>query len=122
VTERTYRAPTELELAFLRVVARGYPKLEQQVESCQIADYDRDGWCYVRVVPGQSPGMHFHLDGPTLQAEEPVKLFVDTILWTNEDGLLTTVEVVDYRNALDEPYPAFVEAAAAVPPRLAYES
>jgi len=117
-----YRVPTQEERAFLRVVTRGYSELEAQAESCEIADYDPDGWCHVRVREGQSAAMRGHVDGPTLQTDEPVKTFVETILWTNEAGLLSTVEIVDYLKVLGEPYRAFLEAAAAVPPRLSYFS
>src|SRR5579884_3823298 len=49
---RKYRAPTELEREFLRVCTRGYPELEAQIESCEVADYDATGWCDVRVLKG----------------------------------------------------------------------
>ena len=44
--------PTADEHSFLRIVTRGYPELEAQVESCEVSAYDPAGYCDVRVGSG----------------------------------------------------------------------
>ncbi|MGC2405478.1 MAG: hypothetical protein WA431_03630 [Candidatus Cybelea sp.] len=108
-----YRAPNDLELAFLRVVTRGFPELVEQIESCTIADYDPTGWCYVRATCGPPSLIGNPHDGPTLKTADPNHPFLEIILWTNDAGMLKSVEIVDYGlDALvDEPYRLFVDAA-----------
>ncbi len=69
-----FHAPTELELAFLRVITRGYDVLERQIESCEISDYDLAGYYDVRIVDGppmvrQRP--YHPIDGPILDISDP---------------------------------------------------
>lgn len=109
-----YRTPSELELVFLRAVTRGYPELEKQIESCEVADYDPAGRCYVHSTGGPPSAIVNPADGPTLDAREPHKLHVDILLWTNEAGMLKAVEIVDYGTlppSLGRPYQLFVDAA-----------
>lgn len=109
-----YRTPSELELVFLSVVTRGYPELEKQIESCEVADYDPAGWCYVHSTGGPPSAIVNPADGPTLDTREPHKLHIDILLWTNEAGMLKTVEIVDYGTlppSLGHPYQLFLEAA-----------
>jgi hypothetical protein len=115
MSEKLYRSPTDLERAFLRVVTRGYPELESQIESCEMADYDPTGWCYVRVRGGTPSPIHQYADGPSLITGERrlPDLCLETILWTNEQGILHTIEIVNYLDSVVEnPLRAFVDAAA----------
>jgi hypothetical protein len=113
MTGVSYRAPSDLELAFLRIVTRGFPELAEQIESCTVADYDPTGWCYVRATCGPPSSIANPHDGPTLKTGNPNHPFLEIILWTNDDGMLKSVEVVDYAlDALvDDPYRLFVDAA-----------
>jgi hypothetical protein len=113
VALENYRAPTELESAFLRVVTQGFPELESQIESCEVTDYDPTGWCYVHVTCGPPSPTANPVDGPTLKTGDPNNPFVETILWTNDAGMLKSVEVVEYGRgpSPDNPYELFVEAA-----------
>jgi hypothetical protein len=113
VAAAKYRAPTALELAFLRAVTLGFPELADQIESCEVADYDPTGWCYVRVISGQPSRVVNPIDGPTLTTGDPNNPFVEIILWTNDDGMLKSVEIVDYGlgPSHDDPYKLFADAA-----------
>jgi hypothetical protein len=53
------------------------------------------------------------VDGPTLKTGDPDNLFVEIILWTNDAGMLKSVEVVQYGRELSpyNPYQLFVDAA-----------
>jgi hypothetical protein len=113
MTAVIYRAPTDLELTFLRVVTRGFPELAEQIESCDLAEYDLTGWCYVRATCGPPLLTANPHDGPTLKTEDPNHPFLEIILWTNDAGMLKSVELVDYGPApsLHNPYQLFVDAA-----------
>lgn len=112
MAEVSYRAPSDLELAFLRAVTRGYPELAEQIESCTIADYDPTGWCYVRATFGPPSPISNPHDGPTLKTDDPHHPFLEIILWTNDAGMLKSVEIVDYGEpSLGDPYRLFVDAA-----------
>jgi hypothetical protein len=113
MTAVSYRVPTDLELAFLRIVTRGFPELAEQIESCEVADYDPTGWCYVCATWGPPSPIANPADGPTLKTGDPNHPFVEIILWTNDGGMLKSVEIVDYGlgPSLDNPYQLFVDAA-----------
>jgi hypothetical protein len=108
-----YRAATDLEYQFLKVVTRGFPELAEQVERCEVAEYDPTGWCCVRVTCGPSSPIVNPASGPTLKTDDPDHPFVEILLWTNGAGSLERVEIVDYGPAasIDNPYTLFVEAA-----------
>ncbi len=108
-----YRAPTDLERAFLRVVTLGFPELEKQIECCEVAPYDPTGWCYVRVDCGPPLPIHNPADGPSLSSDDPNHPFIEILLWTNDDGMLKWVEIVDYgpKPTLENAYQLFVDAA-----------
>ncbi len=103
-----YREPTAVEKAFLQVVTHGYPELQEQVEDFEIADYDVRGWCYLRIRNGRTSSIRSMVEGPTL---DPSDAPIETLLWTNERGQLTAVEIVMYAEAIDDPYERFVTAA-----------
>jgi hypothetical protein len=114
MTPKSYREPTAVELAFLRVVCRGQREIERQLESCRIAEYDPTGWCDVWVVDGPPSSLRYHASGPALKRGEDQHpdLYLDTILWVNHAGMLESVEILDYLDVLtDDPYAVFVEAA-----------
>ncbi len=110
-----FHTPTEIELAFLRIVAQGYPEIEQQVAHCQITDYNLTGWCDVNVLAGPSSPIRYLAPGPAARTVGPdgSEFFVDTILTVNDAGMLYTVEIVVYLGLVDAPYAMFVEAARA---------
>ncbi len=58
-------------------------------------------------------------DGPTIITVEP-EMFIEILLWTNEAGMLSEIEIVEYGSTLGNPYQVFVDASSAVPPRLEY--
>jgi hypothetical protein len=108
-----FRAPTELELAFLRAVTDGYPELREQIESCLVADYDPDGYCDVQILGGPpTPRRMAQYEGPSLVSDIPDSPLVDTILWVDQRGFLDNVEIVDYGARRDDAYQRFVTAAA----------
>jgi hypothetical protein len=136
-----FHAPTELELAFLRVITRGYDVLERQIESCEISDYDLAGYYDVRIVDGppmvrQRP--YHPIDGPILDISDPhapqpktVHLadprvflmtgYIDTIMWTDERGFLCSIEVCSIGDgSLVDPCSAYVDASTATPNRLIF--
>ena len=121
--EGAYRRPTELEKDFLRVATRGYPLLENQIEDCEIADYDPTGWCYVRVLEGM-PFSARPAQGPKLRMDDPAMTFVELLLWTNEAEMLECVEVVEYGSGgfSEPPYRVFVDASSNVGGRLEYNA
>ena len=111
---REYHVPNECERAFLRLVCRGQPELETQIETCRISDYDPTGWCYVDVRDGPASPLRFHADGPTLHVDAP-SLSFDTIVWVDEGGRLGSIEIIDYLlirtfTAADPPYRLFLAA------------
>ena len=108
-----YHTPTALELAFLRAVTHGFPELETQIESCEVANFDPTGWCYVCAPSGPPSPVVSPADGPTLKGNDPNNPFVEILLWTNNAGMLKSVEIVDYGRgpSLDNPYQLFVDAA-----------
>jgi len=113
VAAANYHAPTDIELAFLRVVARGFPELEKQIESCEVAHYDPTGWCYVRAICGPPSPIVNPGEGPALRTDDPNNPFVEVLLWTNDAGMLKSVEIVEYGcgPSLHKPYQLFVDAA-----------
>lgn len=118
-----YHTPTGLERAFLRVVTTGYPELQRQVEACEVDDYDEDGYCDVHVLVGPpSPIVSGQADGPRLVPSTPSEPFAEIILWTDERGMLSTVEIVDFGSGLATPYQAFTAAAESTPPALEYQN
>jgi hypothetical protein len=104
-----YHPPSEKELAFLRIVTRGYPNLEAQVESCEVEEYDETGYCNVRVLAG--PRIENDMaNGPTLVVDG---VFIETILWFRDNGWLDSVEVVEYAPInVGDVYQAFIDAVA----------
>lgn len=148
--QRTYRTPTANELAFLRIATRHDPELRMQIETCEIADYDLTGWCYVRVSAGppcrcegpvqgprlmveaseivisasvlrfvNSSGEHGEVHSDALPAME--RTLVELLLRRDENGMLSSIEVVFYGfGQLVNAYDVFVAADAADPARLTY--
>ena len=120
--------PTHRERRFLRIVAHGHPELECQVESCEISDYDPTGYYEVDVLGGPpAPVTAYHpINGPAVTGNPKVPYF-EVLLWTNERGLLDSIEVLesrgDFTAAYDgttDPVEIFIEAAEANPARLRY--
>jgi hypothetical protein len=159
VSERTLHRPTELEVAFLRTITRGYPELEAQIESCELSDYDPVGYYAVHVSesssvpaslaerPVQGPAINFDklpqpkivmIGEPTVflvakhgasqrvpytEPAEPKIGMVEILFWTDDDGMLASIEVVSYGDGyIADPCSVFVNAANAVPPLLKYAS
>lgn len=105
-----YRPPSEKELAFLRIVTRGYPDLEVQIESCEVEEYDETGYCNVRVLDGPR-GDDGMADGPSLTTDA---FHIETILWFRDNGWLDSVEVIEYATtSTGEVYQTFIDGAAA---------
>jgi len=90
-----YRPPTDLELTFFRIVTRGFPELEAQIELCQIADYDPEGWWHVRAIDGPPLLLGNPLDGPSLHIHEPADRYLQILIWTTRRGMLHLLEVLD---------------------------
>jgi hypothetical protein len=118
-----YHTPSELEQQFLRVVTRGYPELELQIEACEVADYDPDGWLKVRVTNGPRIAKRM-VPGPFLQRGDYEFIPLIDINLLARDGLLNEIEFVDYGVPAEDPYRSFVDAAKCdpdgPPPRLLY--
>ena len=110
MADTEYHAPTAEELAFLRIVTRGYPELEAQVESCEISAYDPTGYCDVRVGSGP-PFRREHVDGPSLGIQDSEPRFIEILLWMNEDGFLITIEVMEYPDFTENVYGRYIESA-----------
>jgi hypothetical protein len=132
-----YHSPTELERGFLRVVTRGYPELQEQIESCEISDYDVVGFCYVNVLAGPPSPELFMAKGPVLdltqidrhlleitndlRMADPKMDCVIVSLTTDRAGMLSDIEVVSYGDGyVVDPYRLFVDAAASGSPALTY--
>jgi hypothetical protein len=132
-----YHSPTELERGFLRVVTRGYSELAEQIESCEISDYDVVGFCYVNVLAGPlSPELSM-AKGPVLdlaqidrhlfeitndlRMADPQACCIMVSLSTDRAGMLSEIEVVTVGDGyVIEPYRLFVDAAATGSPALSY--
>lgn len=121
---RNYHPPTEVEREFLRIVTRGYLELEHQTESCEISEYDATGWCYVPVLDGPPSPIQYRYpaDGPRFLTGDSIVPFVETLLWTNDAGMLAEIEIIEYGDSRDDPYRVFAEAAVSVPPGLRYRN
>jgi hypothetical protein len=89
-----FRPPTELELTFFRIVTRGFPEYEAQIERCEIADYDPDGWWQMRAIDGP-PLIGAPLDGPSLEIRDPEWRYLEVLIWTTRQGLLDCLEILD---------------------------
>ncbi|HEV2738724.1 MAG TPA: hypothetical protein VGU66_09110 [Candidatus Elarobacter sp.] len=105
-----YHTPTAEELSFLRIVTRGYPELEAQVESCKISAYDPTGYCDVQVASGP-PFRRELVDGPSLGVQDSEGRFIEILLWVNEDGFLKTIEVMEYPDFMEDVYERYIESA-----------
>ena len=105
-----FHTPTAEELAFLRIVTRAYPELQAQIESCEVADYDPDGYCDVRVLSGPIAPQRDHCDGPSFVTYEPQLRTTETILWISEHGMLKSIEIVEYPRSFDNVYRRYIEA------------
>jgi hypothetical protein len=118
-----YRAPTELENAFLRVVTRGYSNLESQIASCEVADYDPVGFVHVRTRIGPpQPSELGYVNGPDLLSSTD-GVPTQTILFVGDAGMLYLIDIVEFRlQRLPDPYSAFVQASLLTPSSLAYHS
>jgi GNAT superfamily N-acetyltransferase len=120
-----FREPTQTERAFLRIVTHGYEEFERQIERCEIAEYDIDGWCFVRVAVEPRGDVPRRADGPYVDlepfgdgafpivpaqgvvsyrggvrtelppAERPVVVGVHAMLWAGADGRLETIEILN---------------------------
>ena len=121
---RHYRLPTSVERKFLRIVTRDYPELASQVESCEIADYDSTGWCYLRPLGGLPSPIRYHAEGPDVRTATAEAPLIGTIIWTDRLGMLESIEILAYggREAHGEqaPYGLFVDAAEKEPSLLRY--
>ena len=95
VGEYRFHKPTEPERAFLRLVTFGYPELAAQIENCEVDDFDLDGYCDIRIMSGPpSATKNTMYDGPSLVPELPYKPSIETILWVDDSGYLSSVEVI----------------------------
>jgi hypothetical protein len=141
MADETFHKPTELELAFLRIVTRGLRAFSVHVESCEISTYDPIGYYDVRVVdaPALRPydrenpvrgalitypdATHPPLIAYSRWPPDVVNLsYVDTLLWADR-GFLASIEVVSVGDGyIVDPCSAFVDAAAAVPPLITFAS
>lgn len=104
-----FHTPTTEERAFLRIVTRAYPELRAQIESCEVADYDPDGYCDVRVLSGPPSPEVDHCDGPSLVTYEPHLRTAETILWISASGMLNTIEIMEYPSSSDDIYQYYIE-------------
>ena len=110
--EYRFHKPTEPERAFLRLVTFRYPELAAQIEDCEVDDFDLEGYCDVRVMSGPpSVTKNTMLDGPALAAELPQNSDIETILWVDDSGYLSSVEFISFEQCFDDVYERFVEAA-----------
>jgi hypothetical protein len=118
----SYRPPTDLEQAFVRVVTHGYPDLQSQIPSFQIAEYDSLGWCHIHVLTGKPSQIRHNAEGPLLRTGRPDVPLLGTIMWTDCLGMLESIEIVEYGIGQigEPPYRLFVDAAAASPSQLQY--
>lgn len=110
-----YREPTAVERQFLAIITRGNATFEAQIAHAEIAEYDPTGWSYIRVAPGSAPSMWSSVEGPSLDEVSPdgVRLYIETILWPNSEGMLEAVEIIEYaRRRSDSPYARFIDADA----------
>jgi hypothetical protein len=105
-----FHTPNDREQAFLRIVTIGYPELQAQIESCEVDDYDPDGYCDVRVISGPPLSIKEQCEGPSL-LDEPTLPEVDVILWISNVGFLDSVELVGYGSPLRDIYERFIDAA-----------
>jgi hypothetical protein len=112
VSEARLHAPNEVERSFLQIVTLGYPELHAQVMSCEVDDYDLDGYCDIHVISGPSAPVKGSCDGPSLREATNLPE-IDTILWINDEGFLENVEVVGYGAPVDNIYERFIEGARA---------
>ena len=120
-----FRRTTALELAFLRVITRGYPAAEQQIESCLVSEWD-DGYLDVRTVDGppmiptRNPAI-----GPTVQSGIEDVPLLDCIFWTDEEGMVVSIEVSQFGTGAMSDFDRisfFVNAAETDPTRLSYRN
>jgi hypothetical protein len=108
-----FRSPTTEERAFLRIVTFGHPELEAQIESCEITDYDPDGYCDVRVRCGPPSRIGEACDGPSLLIGDKREPLIQTMLWTNNEGMLDTIEFLVLPGGSDKNiYERYIRAAA----------
>lgn len=107
-----FRTPTADERSFLRIVTLGYAELEAQIESCDVADYDPDGYCDVRVAAGPPSPVHEHCDGPSLITGVEDRPIIETLLWINHEGMLDTIEFIQAGERFENIYLLFIRAAA----------
>jgi hypothetical protein len=112
VSEPRFHAPNEVEQSFLQLVTLGYPELQAQATSCEVDDYDPDGYCDVHVISGPPSRCKGSCDGPSLR-EAPNLPEVDSILWINDEGFLESVEIVGYGLPVNDIYKRFIDGAMA---------
>lgn len=69
----------------------------------------------MRVHSGPPSPVRYMVEGPQFKTEDPDFPMLGTLLWTNEDGMLKTVEVLAYGAVcrLTDPYGPFVNAKRA---------
>jgi hypothetical protein len=111
--EENYRTPTDAERAFLRVITRCYPELAEQIESCEITDYDPTGYIEVRVLGGPRCPVTVKepIDGPALDAGDNGVPAIDILLWLTDERMLKTIEVIEWGSGtLDNLYGKFANA------------
>ncbi len=112
MSEPRFHVPNEAEQSFLRLVTLGYPELQAQITSCEVDDYDPDGYCDIHVISGPPSPVKGSCDGPSLH-EAPNLPEIDTILWINNEGFLLNVEIVGYGVPVNNIYERFIEGARA---------
>lgn len=120
-----FRSATVLELAFLRVITRGYPAAERQIETCLVSEWD-DGYLDVRPVDGpplelsRNPAM-----GPTVQTGIEDVPHLICIFWVDEGGMIASIEVSKVGTGMmsdSDRMSFFVEVDRSDPARLSYGS
>ncbi|MGH7707003.1 MAG: hypothetical protein ACREM6_03610 [Vulcanimicrobiaceae bacterium] len=113
MSDYRFHSPNAIERAFLRIVTSGYPQLAEQIETCEVDDFDTDGYCDVRVNPRPPLATSTEVrDGPSL-ADGPNGL-IETLLWI-KGGYLASIEVIPSfggQPPLRDIYERFIEAAS----------
>jgi hypothetical protein len=120
-----FRPPTPLELAFLRVLTRGYPAAERQIETCLVSEWD-DGYLEVNAKDGPPlRGAPNPVLGPAVPTGLEESPYLDSIFWTNDYGMISSIEVTVFGTATVSDFERmtiFVEADETNPSLLVFRN
>jgi hypothetical protein len=94
---KDFHRPNSRTRLFLEIVVRGHAELQQQLQFCEVADYDRAGWLDVRTFDGPRSPIRYRVDGPTVcrgDFADPDAVNIGSAISVNIDGLLCAIEIV----------------------------